>query len=82
MKLWQIKVQGINRSTYIVGKNQLILFLYSLVEVSMSIVEWETQAGMCQWSTSTFEEYCGCTVVDMPELKEMTEQIDWREKQP
>ena len=45
-------------------------------------VESETQTGMCQQLTSTFEESCGCTVLDMPEQREMTEQIDWRAKQP
>ena len=24
-------------------------------------VEWEAQTGMCQWSTSIFENSCGCT---------------------
>ena len=45
-------------------------------------VEWEAQTGMCRWSTSTFENFCGCTGLDMPEWREMTEQIDWRAKQP
>ena len=43
-------------------------------------VEWEAQTGMCQWSTSTVENSCGCTVLDMPEKREMTKQIDWRAK--
>ena len=38
--------------------------------------------GMCQCSTSIFEESYGYTAMDMPESKEMTEQIDWRAKQP
>ena len=37
---------------------------------------------MCQWSTSTFKNSCGCTALDMPEWREATEQIDWRAKQP
>ena len=45
-------------------------------------VEWEAQTGMCQCSTSTFEESCRCTVLDMPKSKEMTERIDWWSKQP
>ena len=45
-------------------------------------VEWEGQTGMSQWSASTFENSCGCTALDMPEWRETTEQIDWREKQP
>ena len=45
-------------------------------------VEWEAQTGMCQWSTSTFENSWGCTALDMPEWRETTEQIDWRPKQP
>ena len=44
-------------------------------------VEWETQTGMCRWSTSTFVNSCGCTALDMPEWRETTEQTDWR-KQP
>ena len=32
---------------------------------------------MCQCSTPTFERSYGSTVLDMPESKEMTEQIDW-----
>ena len=36
---------------------------------------------MCQWSTSTFGN-CVCIALDMPEWREMTEQIDWRAKQP
>ena len=28
-------------------------------------------------STSTFEDSCGCTVLHMPETREMTEQIEW-----
>ena len=38
-------------------------------------VEWETQ-------TSTFENSCGRTALDMPERRETAEQIDWRAKQP
>ena len=37
---------------------------------SMSLlqkVEREAQTGMCQWLTSTFENSCGCTALDMPE---------------
>ena len=36
---------------------------------SMSLlqkVEWGAQTGMCQWSTSTLENSCGCAVPDMP----------------
>ena len=45
-------------------------------------VEWEAGTEMCQLSTSTFENSCGCTALDMPEWREMTEQVDWRENQP
>ena len=45
-------------------------------------VEWElAQTGMCRWSTSTFENSCGCTALDMPEWWEMADQIHWRTKQ-
>ena len=40
----------------------------------------EAQTGMCQCGTSTFENSCGCTALDMPESREMTEQTDWRAK--
>ena len=45
-------------------------------------VEWEAQTGMCRWSTSTFENFYGCAALDMPEWREMTEQIHWRARQP
>ena len=45
-------------------------------------VKWEAQTGMCPCSTSTFENSYGCTAQDMPEWREMTEQTDWRAKQP
>ena len=56
-----------------------------ILKDSMSLlqkVECEAQTGMCQGLTSTFEESCGCAVLDMSESKEMTEQIDWQAKQP
>ena len=31
------------------------------------LLTYFTQTGMCQWSTATFENSCGCTVLDMPE---------------
>ena len=43
-------------------------------------MEWESQTGMCRWSTSTFENSCGCTALDMPEWRETTEQTDWQAK--
>jgi len=33
-------------------------------------------------STSTFGNSCGCNALDLPECREMTEQTDWRVKQP
>ena len=45
-------------------------------------MEWEAQTGTCLCSTSAFENVCGCTALDMPKLKEMTEQIDCWAKQP
>ena len=49
---------------------------------SSSQIQWACykQTGMCQWSTSTFENSCGCTALDKPEWRETTEQIDWRAK--
>ena len=56
---------------------------------SMSLIQkvkiWEAQTGMFQWSTSTFENFCGCTALDMPEWREMSsgnDQLDWRAKRP
>ena len=44
---------------------------------------WETQTGMYQWLTSTFQNSCGCTVLDMADWRETTpRQTDWRAKQP
>ena len=34
------------------------------------------------YSTSTSENSCGCTALNMSEWKEMTKQIAWQEKQP
>ena len=45
-------------------------------------VEWEAQIDMCQCSTSTFKNSCGCTAQDLPEWREMTEHTDWWAKQP
>ena len=45
-------------------------------------VEWEALTGMCQWSTSTFQNCCGWTALEMPEWMKMTKQIDWWAKQP
>ena len=44
-------------------------------------VKWEAQIGTCQCLTYIFKNSCGCTALDMPEWREMTEQIDWRAKQ-
>ena len=35
----------------------------------------------CRCLASTFENSCRCTALDMPEWREMAEQIDWRAKQ-
>ena len=45
-------------------------------------MEWEAQIDIHQSSTSTFKNPCGCTAQDLPEWREMTEQIDWWAKQP
>ena len=37
---------------------------------------------MTELKESSFENTCGCTALDMPEWREMTEQIDCRAKQP
>ena len=43
-------------------------------------VEWEAQTSIWQHSTSTFEDFFGCTALEMPVLsRKMTEQIDWQE---
>ena len=46
--------------------------------------ELATKSEKCNvpWLTSAFKNSCGCTALDMLEWREMTEQIDWRAKQP
>ena len=44
-------------------------------------VEWEALAGMCRWSTLSFENSCVCTALDMLQWREMVEQTDWRVNQ-
>ena len=36
--------------------------------------KWKVQTGMCQRSTLTFENSCGCTLLDMPEWREITQR--------
>ena len=48
---------------------------------SMSLLQ-KVKSGMCQWSTTTYENSCGCIALDKLEWWEMTEQIDWQAKQP
>ena len=51
--------------------------------LSMKNASFENMSGpFTQNSGSVFEESCGLTVLDLPESKEVTEQIDCREKQP
>ena len=38
-------------------------------------VKCEAQTGTCQWWISTLKNSCGCTALDMPEWKEMTEHV-------
>ena len=42
--------------------------------------------GSPDWNVSMadihFRKLCGCAALDMPEWREMTEQIDWQAKQP
>ena len=42
--------------------------------------------GSSDWNVSMVDIHlwnsCGCTALDMPKWREMTKQIDWREKQP
>ena len=54
----------------------------SWVTHRVSPVSSAYNTDMCQCSTSTFEKSYRCTVLDMPESKQMTAQIDWRAKQP
>ena len=47
-------------------------------------MEVEAVTHALDWNVpiaSTFENSCGCTALDMPDLKETTEQTDWRTKQ-
>ena len=43
--------------------------------------EREAQIGTCQCLTYIFKNSCGFTALDMPEWREMIEQIDWWAKQ-
>ena len=58
------------------------LFGFSICSIRVQLatkrekVEWEARTGMWQWSTSTFENSCGCTAPDMSEWRKMTEQSD------
>ena len=48
-------------------------------------MELKSQSGMLQCSTATFDGSCGCSgckLQDMPEWRKMTEQTDWRAKEP
>ena len=48
---------------------------------SVSLIATKGWVGSPDWNVP-FENSCGCTTLDMPEWREMTEQIDWRAKQP
>ena len=66
------------------GQPSLISLTFS-VEVKQHLKKKKKKkkaykTGMWQCSTSTFEDSCGCTALDMLESREMTEQTDWREK--
>ena len=54
-----------------------LMRLLQKVKSGMGSPDW-----MCRWSTLTFENPCGCTARDMPGWRGMTEQVDWRAKQP
>ena len=45
-------------------------------------VQWEAQTDMCQWLTSTLENSCGCTALDVAKQTATAGQTDWREKRP
>ena len=44
--------------------------------------EIKVHFGMWQCSNTIFKDSCGCTVLDMLDVRESTEQMDWRVKQP
>ena len=62
--------------------SEKLLCFHRFNKIATKSEKWEAQTGMCQWSTSTFQNSCGCTALDMLEWREMTEQTDWRAKQP
>ena len=45
-------------------------------------MESEIQTATCYSSTSISEDSNGSTVLDMPESRKMTKQMDWPAKQP
>lgn len=54
---------------------------------SMSLLQRvKTGTASPDWSVSMFnihaQDCCGCSDLDMPELREITETTDWRAKQP
>ena len=58
-------------------------FVYALrVVMGLASVSICTFLVYSLGSTSTFKTSCGSTALDMPEWREMTQQIDWRAKQP
>ena len=48
------------------GTTRAIIVTDSMSLLQKVTVEWEAQTGMCRWSTSTFENSCECTALDMP----------------
>ena len=68
-----ITSRGDNQSTHAI-----------ILTESMSLLQ-KVNSGMesPDWHVSVFDIHLrGCTVLDMPESKEMTEQIDWLANQP
>ena len=38
-----------------------------VIILTISLLQWEAQTGICQCLTSTFENSYGCTALDIPE---------------
>ena len=57
---------------------------HRLNELATNNEKWNGKPRLdyVKWSTSTSENSCGCTALDMPEWREITEQTDWWAKQP
>ena len=68
---------------YMINSRDCISPLKIWLKISLSVYFGLCESLVPHWrSTSTFENSCWCTALDMPEWRKTTDQIDWRAKQP